>query len=51
MTTPILHRLTAREVASLTTTHRPRTESVAAGVLAAASAVAVVAAGLASLLH
>lgn len=46
-----LHRLSPREVASLTTTARPRTESVTVGVLAAASALAVVAAGLAALLR
>ncbi|WP_165350416.1 hypothetical protein [Xylanimonas protaetiae] len=46
-----LHRLSPREVASLTTTTRPHTESVAAGVLAAASGLAVVAAGLAALLR
>jgi hypothetical protein len=44
-----LHRLSPREVASLTTTARPRTESLTAAVLAAASAVAVVATGLAAL--
>ncbi|ACZ29169.1 hypothetical protein Xcel_0128 [Xylanimonas cellulosilytica DSM 15894] len=46
-----LHRLSPREVASLTTTSRPRTESLTVGVLAATSALAVVAAALASLLR
>jgi hypothetical protein len=46
-----LHRLSPREVESLTTTARPRTESLTAGALAGASALAVVAAALASLLH
>lgn len=46
-----LHRLSPREVASLTTTTRPRTESVTTGVLAAASAVAVLAASLAAVLR
>lgn len=46
-----LHRLSAREVASLTSTARPRTESMTVAVLAAASALAVVASALASLLR
>ncbi|GAB2468688.1 hypothetical protein [Xylanimonas ulmi] len=45
-----LHPLSPREVASLTSTARPRAESVALGVLSAASALAVVAAGLARIL-
>ncbi len=46
-----LHRLGPHEVASLTSTIRPRTESLTAGVLAAASALAVIAAGVAALLR
>jgi hypothetical protein len=46
-----LHRLSPREVAALTTTVRPRTESLAADILAAASAIAVIAAGVAALLR
>ncbi len=46
-----LHRLSPREVASLTTTSRPRFESLTLGVLAAASALAVVAAALAALIR
>ena len=46
-----LHRLSGVEVASLTTTHRPHAESVFLWVLAAASALIFLAAGIASLLR
>ncbi|WP_425955416.1 hypothetical protein [Xylanimonas sp. McL0601] len=46
-----LHRLSPREVASLTTTSRPHAESVMSGVLAALAVLLLLAAGIAALLR